>query len=217
MTLIELDSQCKSLFSEAIENSSLAYEELTLTLKASLLKSVLLILRDQLDFELLMDIVGIDYGSYGQVEWQTTRATESGFSRAAERDPLPQMRAEQRFACSYLLLSLKHNQRIRLKVFCETNSPVLDSIMDIYPAADWYEREAFDLFGILFKGHPDLRRILTDYGFIGHPFRKDFPLSGQVEMRYDETAGRVVYEPVEIEPRILVPRVIRQEGGAVRG
>jgi len=112
----------------------------------------------------------------------------------------------------YHLLSTSRNQRLRLRVFVEESSPMVDSVIDIWKSADWFEREAFDLFGILFKGHPDLRRILTDYGFVGHPFRKDFPISGHVEMRYDEEKGRVVYQPVSIEPRVLVPRVIREEG-----
>ena len=112
----------------------------------------------------------------------------------------------------YHLLSTTRNQRLRLRAFVEESSPMVDSVIDIWKSADWFEREAFDLYGILFKGHPDLRRILTDYGFIGHPFPKDFPLSGHVEMRYDEDKGRVVYQPVSIEPRVLVPRVIREEG-----
>jgi NADH-quinone oxidoreductase subunit C len=120
--------------------------------------------------------------------------------------------AEDRFAVVYHLLSVTHNRRIRLRAWCEPGEPpMLDSVDGIWKAADWYEREAFDLFGIVFRGHPDLRRILTDYGFIGHPFRKDFPLSGNVEVRYDPARGRVVYEPVSIEPRTLVPRVIRED------
>jgi NADH-quinone oxidoreductase subunit C len=117
-----------------------------------------------------------------------------------------------RFAVVYHLLSTSRNQRLRLRVFIEESSPIVDSVIDIWKSADWFEREVFDLFGILFKGHPDLRRILTDYGFVGHPFRKDFPLTGHVEMRYDAEKGRVVYQPVSIEPRVLVPRVIREEG-----
>jgi len=120
--------------------------------------------------------------------------------------------AERRFAVVYHLLSIKTNRRLRLRAFCAPGEPpLLDSVVGIWKAADWFEREAFDLFGILFRGHPDLRRILTDYGFLGHPFRKDFPLSGNVEVRYDPAKGRVVYEPVSIEPRTLVPRVIRDD------
>jgi NADH-quinone oxidoreductase subunit C len=120
--------------------------------------------------------------------------------------------SEKRFAVVYHLLSVAHNHRVRLRAWCEPGEPpMLDSVEGIWKAADWYEREAFDLFGIVFRGHPDLRRILTDYGFVGHPFRKDFPLSGNVEVRYDPARGRVVYEPVSIEPRTLVPRVIRED------
>ena len=123
------------------------------------------------------------------------------------------MRAEpKRFAVVYHLLSVQYNRRLRLRTWCEPGEPpMVDSVIEIWKAADWFEREAFDLFGILFRGHPDLRRLLTDYGFIGHPFRKDFPLSGNVEVRYDPVKGRVVYEPVSIEPRTLVPRVIRDD------
>ncbi len=183
------------------------------------LKAVMLLLRNQFQFECLMDIVGVDYSAYGRSEWKTLESTGNGFSRGVEQEEAPQQDSSFRFACFYLLLSLEHNLRFRIKVKLPAfnaekreQEPILDSVIDIYPCANWYEREAFDLFGILFKGHPDLRRILTDYGFIGHPFRKDFPLSGQVEMRYDESLGRVVYEPVQIEPRVLVPRVIRKEG-----
>jgi NADH-quinone oxidoreductase subunit C len=117
----------------------------------------------------------------------------------------------QRFAVVYHLLSLEYNRRLRLKAYTGGAQPMVDSVADVWAVANWFEREAFDLFGILFRGHPDLRRILTDYGFVGHPFRKDFPLSGHVAMRYDPEQGRVVYEPVEIEPRVLVPKVIRQD------
>jgi NADH:ubiquinone oxidoreductase subunit C len=134
-------------------------------------------------------------------------------SATANRDGLPGGAvAGRRFAVVYHLLSIAHNQRVRLRVFCADDAqPMVDSVTDIWAAADWFERETFDLFGILFKGHPDLRRLLTDYGFIGHPFRKDFPLSGNVEVRYDPEKERVVYQPVTIEPRILVPKVIRHD------
>ena len=125
---------------------------------------------------------------------------------------LDSIRGDSRFAVVYHLLSITHNRRVRLRAWCEPGEPpMIDSVIDIWKAADWFEREAFDLFGILFRGHPDLRRLLTDYGFIGHPFRKDFPLIGNVEVRYDPIKGRVVYEPVSIEPRTLVPRVIRDD------
>jgi NADH-quinone oxidoreductase subunit C len=177
---------------------------------------------DASKLEMLMDLSGIDYQTYGRDEWQTEGATGTGFSRG--RSTHPETAEEQhdvaaaelvppsRFAVAYHLMSITLNHRLRLKVFCADDAaPLLDSVTPIWASADWYEREAFDLFGILFRGHPDLRRILTDYGFIGHPFRKDFPLIGNVEMRYDPAKGRVVYEPVTIEPRTLVPKVIRDD------
>ncbi len=175
-------------------------------------------LRDESEFafETLIDLCGVDYLQYGESEWQTRSASSGGFSRGVEREVIvPDADATwdpQRFAVVYHLLSVVHNTRIRLRVYAgEKNPPVVPSVVDVWPSANWYEREAFDLYGILFEGHPDLRRILTDYGFIGHPFRKDFPLSGNVEVRYDEEQGRVVYEPVQIEPRTLVPRTIRDD------
>jgi NADH-quinone oxidoreductase subunit C len=167
-------------------------------------------------FEMLMDVCGVDYLHFGQDEWNTSSATGTGFSRGVEREPVILDEADEfdgrRFAVVYHLLSLQHNHRLRLKVFTGTgNPPVVKSVVDIWNGANWFEREAFDLYGILFEGHPDLRRILTDYGFIGHPFRKDFPLMGNVEVTYDEEKGRVAYQPVSIEPRTLVPRVIRDD------
>lgn len=206
------------------------------------------ILRDTegLQFEMLMDVCGVDYLSYGRAEWDTASATATGFSRGVlGRDDLPgggparggsapggtaaggsaangpeageplaetDYQPPSRFAVVYHLLSISNNARLRLKVACEdANRPIVDSVTGVWASADWFEREAFDLFGILFTGHPDLRRILTDYGFIGHPFRKDFPLIGKAEMRYDPKKGRVVYEPVSIEPRTLVPKAIRDD------
>jgi NADH-quinone oxidoreductase subunit C len=181
-------------------------------------------LRDEPDlgFEILIDLCGVDYLGYGRDEWHTEEASGSGFSRGVDRDPqaptarLGDLEAEYqpagRFAVVYHLLSLSHNRRLRLKVFCDNDErPIVPSVTPVWASADWYEREAFDLYGILFRGHPDLRRLLTDYGFIGHPFRKDFPLIGNVEMRFDPEKGRVVYEPVQIEPRTLVPKVIRDD------
>jgi NADH-quinone oxidoreductase subunit C len=172
-------------------------------------------LRDlpELAFEQLVDLSGIDYLDYGRTEWTTESATTTGFSRGVDRaSPREGRASEARFAVVYHLLSVSRNTRLRLRCHCPPGEPpMLDSVTDIWACADWYEREAFDLFGILFRGHPDLRRILTDYGFIGHPFRKDFPLSGNVEVRYDPSLGRVVYEPVSIEPRVTVPKVIRKE------
>jgi NADH-quinone oxidoreductase subunit C len=167
-------------------------------------------------FEMLVDLTGMDYLSFGQDEWQTDEATSTGFSRAATREtivtPPDAVFDARRFAAVYHLLSVSGNYRLRLRAFSgPDNPPVLPSVTDIWASANWYEREAFDLYGILFEGHPDLRRLLTDYGFIGNPFRKDFPLSGNVEVRYDADKGRVIYQPVSIEPRVLVPRIIRDD------
>ena len=174
-------------------------------------------LRDapELRFEMLMDLAGIDYLEFRKDDWQTQSATRTGFSRARlpEEELVPPPPVEgARFAVIYQLLSLTHNQRLRLRVKCaDEAAPVVDSVVEVWAGANWFEREAFDLFGILFRGHPDLRRILTDYGFVGHPFRKDFPLIGNVEVRYDPEKHRVVYQPVSIEPRVLVPKVIRED------
>ncbi len=167
-------------------------------------------------FEMLVDVCGVDYLSYGSDEWTTSSATGTGFSRGVEREPVILDEADEfeprRFAVVYHLLSIQHNYRLRLRTFTGTeNPPIVKSVVDIWNGANWFEREVFDLFGILFDGHPDLRRILTDYGFIGHPFRKDFPLTGNVEVSYDADKGRVAYQPVSIEPRTLVPRVIRDD------
>jgi len=191
-------------------------DELALEVEAAALVEVCGELRDapSLSFELLADLAGIDYLHYGHDEWTTHAATGTGFGRgvAPEGEGEDAQPAVRRFAVVYHLLSVRHNRRLRLRAWCEAGEPpLIDSVTDLWPAANWYEREAFDLYGILFRGHPDLRRILTDYGFIGHPFRKDFPLIGHVEVRYDPEQQRVVYEPVSIEPRVLVPRVIRDD------
>ncbi|MAQ21306.1 MAG: NADH-quinone oxidoreductase subunit C [Gammaproteobacteria bacterium] len=176
---------------------------------------------DAFGFDMLMDVSGVDYLSYGRNEWETLSATSTGFSRGISKtdgsfagDVIAETEYKpiNRFAVVYHLLSVTNNYRLRLKVFCESDErPVVDSVTGVWASADWYEREVFDLYGIIFRGHPDLRRILTDYGFIGHPFRKDFPLIGNVEMRYDSEKGRVVYQPVTIEPRTLVPKTIRDD------
>ena len=178
------------------------------------LLSVCQALRDGSGFEfgMLIDVAGMDYLTYGMDEWRTLEATASGFSRGVERGALPAAVSERRFAVVYHLLSVTRNHRLRLKCFADAGDPpCVPSVAELWPAANWFEREAFDLFGILFDGHPDLRRLLTDYGFIGHPFRKDFPLSGHVEVRYAPEQERVIYQPVSIEPRTLVPRVIRDD------
>ena len=189
--------------------------EFAYEVKASELQSVCRELRTHPDFafEQLIDLAGVDYLDYGRDEWNTLASTVTGFSRGVNRirEKISEPMAG-RFAVTYQLLSVTRNTRLRLRSFAnEGEPPVIDSVVDIWASANWYEREAFDLFGILFKGHPDLRRILTDYGFIGHPFRKDFPLIGNVEVKYDVAKGRVVYQPVTIEPRTLVPRVIRED------
>jgi NADH-quinone oxidoreductase subunit C len=167
-------------------------DELTLEVKSTEYRSLCEKLRDQHGFEQLIDLCGVDYASYGD-----------------------RPREGSRFACVVHLLSIQNNSRLRVRAFCPDDSfPVIASLVEVWPGAGWFEREAFDLFGIVFEGHPDLRRILTDYGFIGHPFRKDFPLSGHVEMRYDPEQRRVIYQPVTIDPREVTPRVVREENYA---
>ena len=189
-------------------------DELCYEVQPDNLKQVCLALRDspELKFEILIDLAGVDYLDYARTEWKTYSATATGFSRGVNRNAPRAPHDGARFAVAYNLLSVTNNQRVRIRSRCvDAEDPVIDSMVEVWPAANWFEREAFDLFGILFTGHPDLRRILTDYGFIGHPFRKDFPLIGNVEVRYDADKQRVVYEPVSIEPRTLVPRVIRDD------
>ena len=169
-------------------------------------------LKSDLSFELLMDVIAVDYLTYGDVDWKTNNATSTGYSRAVKPTIIPEIDEtfKGRFAVFYQLLSISNNQRLTLKVFTsESNPPSVPSLVNIWSSADWFEREAFDLMGIHFDGHPDLRRILTDYGFIGHPFRKDFPTNGNLEVVYDEEKEEVVYQPVSISTRPGVPRVIR--------
>lgn len=185
--------------------------QLSLELAHDSLPEVCLALRDEppFAFSQLSDLCGVDYSAWGQGDWQTHSTTRTGFSRARdERQPAD---AHPELAVVYHLLSLEHNRRLRLRAFVRDDPPRIASVVDVWAGANWYERECFDLFGILFVGHPDLRRILTDYGFIGHPLRKDFPLQGRVEVRYDPDQRRVVYQPVTIENRVLVPRVVRDD------
>ena len=203
-------------FGEQLVRVDSRVDELTYEVEKGSLIEVATALRSDFGFEMLMDVCGVDYLTYGQDEWTTYEATESGFSRGVEREPVVLDESDEfpprRFAVIYHLLSIRHNLRLRLRTYTGTaNPPVVKSVVDIWNSANWFERETFDLYGILFEGHPDLRRILTDYGFIGHPFRKDFPLIGTVEVRYDEEKGRVAYQPVSIEARTLVPRVVRAD------
>lgn len=212
--LDNLYKQCTGLFSQHHE----FHDEVTLVVDSSELKVLCLKLRDSLDlaFEQLIDLTVVDYLHYGKTEWTTETATYQGFDRGVSSiDEISHISA--RFSVVYHLLSLNKNQRLRIKVFLEEKNLDITSVTDIWPSANWFEREAFDLFGINFVGHPDLRRILTDYEFVGHPFRKDFPVSGYVEARYDAEQGRVIYEPVSIEPRVLVPKVIRNDHSVHNG
>jgi len=200
--------------SSASLNLTEALGEVTITLETRSLLQAMKTLRDKpvFSFDQLIDVCAVDYLHYGMSQWETNTASECGFSRAVG----PQTNAYQstptsRFAVVYHLLSTQNNQRLRVKVYLDEALNSLPSVVSIWKSANWFEREAYDMFGILFENHPDLRRILTDYGFIGHPFRKDFPVSGHVEMRYDATLKKVIYEPVDIEPRTLVPKVIRHD------
>ncbi len=214
LSVEELVVCLKQRFEGRLTSCRTAFGQVTVELPAPHLLEVCKALRDapEFSFEQLSDLCGVDYSTYGHADWQTEEATRVGFSRGVAPSAYEEKHANRpRFAVVYHLLSLKHNQRLRLRVFAGDDPPKVDSVVEIWNSANWYEREAFDLFGILFEGHPDLRRILTDYGFIGHPFCKDFPLEGNVEVRYDPGKGRVVYQPVTIENRVLVPRVIRPE------
>ena len=227
MSASELIGQLQERFGDTLLDATVALNEVTIEVAAADLIDTAMALRDEKDFgfEQLIDVCGVDYLAYGDAEWSTDETTSTGFSRGVDANSagrLPGLEEElstetlqkdRRFAAVYHLLSVSNNQRLRIKVFApDEQLPVVPSVIDIWNGANWFEREAFDLYGIIFEGHPDLRRILTDYGFIGHPFRKDFPLSGNVEVIYDPEKQRVVYQPVSIEPRVLVPRVIRAEG-----
>ena len=215
--MTKLDNLVEHLNKElatSLLSTSNAYEEVTAECDVSAIKAVLYQLRDHpaFAFDQLIDLCAVDYLQYGEYDWETESATEKGFSRAVEsQESRAYALGKPRFAVVYHLLSTVLNHRLRLKVFVDESHPVVPSAHEIWKGANWFEREAYDLFGVLFDGHPDLRRILTDYGFIGHPFRKDFPISGHVEMRYDALLRKVIYEPVDLEPRILVPKVIRND------
>ena len=230
-----------SVLGDKLASVTTELDEVTVVVTADNLLSAATMLRDapQLKFEQLIDLCGVDYRSYGKVTVESepvvveadapTGGTAPEVGAAPAIDGTAPERPESashlpkphsplvglRFAVVYHLLSVTHNWRVRLRVFAADDEfPVVASVIGVWPAANWFEREAFDLFGIVFTGHPDLRRILTDYGFVGHPFRKDFPLSGNVEMRYDPDQQRVIYQPVTIEPRQNVPRIVREENYA---
>ena len=191
MHVLDLQVACTRILGGKADNIILAFGELTVECRSEHYLDIMQTLRDhaELHFETLIDLCGVDYSTYKNQEWHG-----------------------KRFAVVSQLLSVQNNQRMRVRVWADDDSfPIVHTVTHLYNGADWYEREAFDMYGIIFNEHPDLRRILTDYGFVGHPFRKDFPVSGHVEMRYDETEKRVIYQPVTIEPREITPRVVREE------
>lgn len=192
-TLENLQQRLESRFGEAILAAVIALDELTITVCPKAWRVVASALRDEFGFEQLVDLCGMDYSAYADRVWE-----------------------KPRYAAVTHLLSVQHNVRLRVKVFAaDDDFPLIDSVNEVWSSANWYEREAFDLYGIVFVDHPDLRRLLTDYGFIGHPFRKDFPISGFVEMRYDPEQRRVIYQPATIEPRENTPRIVREENYGV--
>ncbi len=223
----QLLEHVQAALGEKVAKAEIAYGEVEIEVAPEHLYTAMQTLRDSemLAFDQLLDIAGVDYAAYGQDEWITDEASNTGFSRGVDGFTTGRLgltgiygvqsidsSTGRRFAAVYHLLSVARNHRLRVRCYAaDDDMPMFDSIVPLWTAANWQEREAFDLFGLIFEGHPDLRRILTDYGFVGHPFRKDFPLIGNVEVRYDERRGRVVYEPVSIEPRVLVPRVIRDD------
>ena len=215
-TLEAFHSQLCEFFKDKIIDSRVATGQVTLEILPENLLAVCTALRDekQFAFTQLTDVCGVDYLIYGRADWETQDTTSTGFSRGVSSgvyDDDESSRFPARFAVVYHLLSITQNKRLRLRCFVPDEPPRVNSVVDIWASANWFERETFDLFGILFDGHPDLRRILTDYGFIGHPFRKDFPLEGNVEVTYDPVKKRVAYQPVTIENRVLVPKVIRHD------
>ncbi len=228
MNVEELSQALATTFTSLLQSNVVVqndvFAEVTIEVLAKDALSVFTRLRDEttLKFEQLIDVCGVDYSEYGSSEWATESSSSTGFSRGVEPATGARLRfgddieatqsGRPRFASVYHLMSVTFNHRLRVRVYCENDAvPVVPSVIDLWPSANWFEREAFDLYGIIYEGHPDLRRILTDYGFVGHPFRKDFPLIGHVEMKYDEEQKRVIYQPVSIEPRVLVPRVIRDD------
>ena len=224
-----LPVRLKARFGAKLVSLHQALGQVTIECAAEHVPELARALRDEhgLQFEQLIDLCGLDYLGHGEDEWDTDGATDEGYSRGVEGRTGPgrfkwsERRSdtrEHRYAVVVHLLSVANNQRVRLRYFASDDAlPSVPTLVDVWPVANWFEREAFDLYGIVFEGHPDLRRLLTDYGFVGHPFRKDFPLIGNVEVRYDPEKGRVVYEPVSIEPRVLVPRVVRHDSRWLQG
>ena len=224
-TTISFTERLKARLQDRLVSVREALGETTVELTPDSWADAARILRDdpEFGFEQLIDLCGVDFLGYGTDEWETVDVSDEGFSRGVEGTAGPGRFSwenrprgngpERRFAVVVHLMSVRNNRRLRIRCFAADNSlPVVASLTDIWPGLNWFEREAFDLYGVIFEGHPDLRRILTDYGFVGHPFRKDFPLIGNVEVRYDEEKKRVVYEPVtSVEPRVGVPRVIRDD------
>lgn len=213
-----LAQQLQEHFGESIRAIEISHDIVTLEIDSKDLLKICITLRDTnpFHFEMLMDVCGVDYLQYGLSDWETHDTTNTGFSRGVEPEMVdlkdkPAKWQKPRFAVVYHLLSLKYNHRLRLRTFVDEETMIVPTVTEIWSSANWYEREAFDLFGIFFDNHPDLRRILTDYGFIGHPFRKDFPLIGTREVRYSAADQRVIYEPVSIQERTLVPKTIRED------
>lgn len=204
----KLISKVQKQFPEEVLETSFNLDELTITITYSSIKYVSKYLKEQCDFKFLVDICGVDYLDYKKDNsWNNNDVSNEGFARGV--NSLRHDYDNRSFGVIYHLLSLEHNYRLRIKVYLKNDPLIIDSVCSVWESANWYEREAYDLFGIFFDEHPDLRRILTDYGFIGHPFRKDFPLHGNVEVEYNDKLNKIIYKPVSIEPRTLVPKVYR--------
>jgi NADH-quinone oxidoreductase subunit C len=215
MITTELKEKIHELLGEELISLDQSNAEITMTIDRKDIIYIMDVLKNSvLDFSMLMDICGVDYLHFGLYDWETSNVTSTGFARAISRLSKKNSKlvhSDHRYGCIYHLQSLEQNCRLRVKVFLPEEEPCIESVVDIWESANWYEREAYDLFGIVFTNHPDLRRILTDYGFIYHPFRKDFPLSGYTEIRYDASANKVVHEPVELDDREIIPKVFRED------
>lgn len=216
-----LKQDIQNFFGNKVLEADVAVNELTVIIATSHWLDVCGDLKDNFSFSQLIDLTVVDYLDYGKKEWRSESSGATGFGRGLNPDSAGRFSFDdrapevtftgKRFAVVVHLLSVEDNRRVRLKAYCDNNDfPDIESLVETWSVANWFEREAFDMFGVIFRNHPDLRRLLTDYGFVGHPFRKDFPLIGHVEMRYDPEQARVVYEPVSIESRVLTPRVIRE-------